>query len=147
MSAENGDIRYVDDEEGVRGCYGLIRQLRPHLDSQDDFLERWRRQREDGYRIMALWAGGGPVALAGFRVLENLVHGRHLYVDDLVTDETIRSAGHGAQMMECLKAEARSLGCAKLLLDTPMANMRAHRFYFRSGLFASSLRFTGVIDV
>jgi GNAT superfamily N-acetyltransferase len=86
------------------------------------------------------------VALAGFRAQENLVHGVHLYVDDLVTDESARGAGHGGLMMDRLESEARALGCTRLLLDTPLANALGHRFYFRQGLLARALRFSIDLD-
>jgi GNAT superfamily N-acetyltransferase len=138
--AANG-IRYVDDPLDAAACYPLMRQLRPHLESEAVFLARWQRQVTQGYRMLALWHDGRPVALAGFRVQENLVHGAHFYVDDLVTDETLRSAGHGKQVMDRLKEEGRRLGCDRLVLDTPLTNVLGHRFYYRNGLLAAALRF------
>ncbi len=44
-------------------------------------------------------------------------------------------------MMACLKAEASRLAVNRLVLDTGLANVRAHRFYYRCGLLAQSLRF------
>lgn len=85
---------------------------------------------------------GRPAALAGFRVQENLVHGRFLYVDDLVTRADRRSAGFGGALLDRLKREATDLGCDKLVLDTPMSNFLGHRFYFRQGLLAKALRFS-----
>ena len=122
-------------------CYELMRQLRPHLTSAEEFIERWRRQAADGYRILALWSDRGPCALAGYRITENLVHGRFLYVDDLVADKEERSRGYGARLLEKLKADGRALGCRKLVLDTGLDNALAHRFYFRQGLLAQALRF------
>jgi GNAT superfamily N-acetyltransferase len=98
------DLRYVGEAE-IGACFELMRQLRPHLTSAAELAERWRRQTADGYRIVALWADRGPRALAGFRVQENLIHGRFLYVDDLVADAGERSRGHGGRLMEHLKAE------------------------------------------
>ena len=63
-------------------------------------------------------------------------------VDDLVCDETERSQGHGARLIERLRAEGRARGCAKLVLDTALDNVRAHRFYYRQGLLALALRFS-----
>ena len=118
-----------------------MRQLRPHLKSQEEFIARWRGQSADGYRLLALWGEGGPVALAGYRVTENLVHGKFLYVDDLISDQSARSRGHGAQLLDKLKEDGRALGCNKLVLDTGLDNFLAHRFYFRQGLLAQALRF------
>ncbi|WP_297927415.1 GNAT family N-acetyltransferase [Metallibacterium sp.] len=133
--------QYVDDEDGARRCYPLMAQLRPHLATEDEFVDRWRRQVADGYRLLALLDGPRVIALAGFRVQENLVYGRFLYVDDLVTDGALRGGGHGEQLMTRLKKEARILGCDRLVLDTPLDNSLGHRFYFRNGLLAASLRF------
>jgi ribosomal protein S18 acetylase RimI-like enzyme len=134
-------IRYVDDEKEAGGCFALMQQLRPHLSGPEEFLARWRHQAADGYRLIALCRNGRPAALAGFRVQENLVHGHYLYVDDLVTDETQRSTGLGARLMQCLLAVGRERGCAKLVLDTPLTNVLGHRFYYRQGLLVSALRF------
>jgi GNAT superfamily N-acetyltransferase len=136
------DVNFRDVSEAEIGaCYELMRQLRPHLKSQEEFIARWRRQSADGYRIVALWGQGGPVALAGYRVTENLVHGKFLYVDDLISDQTGRGRGYGAQLLDKLKMEGRALGCNKLVLDTGLDNYLAHRFYFRQGLLAQALRF------
>jgi len=135
------DLRLVEDEAAVAVCWPLMRQLRPHLASAAELVSRWRRQAASGYRLLALWRDGRPVALAGFRVQDNLVHGVHLYVDDLVTDEAERSGGHGARLMVWLVEEGRAVGCSRLVLDTPLTNVLGHRFYYRNGLLATALRF------
>jgi ribosomal protein S18 acetylase RimI-like enzyme len=136
------EARYLDTEIDVAACYGLMRQLRPHLTSEHEFIERWRRQTTAGYRLLAICLGPTPLALAGYRVQENLVHGRHLYIDDLVTDEALRGSGHGGVLLERLKIEGRALGCDKLVLDSALNNALGHRFYYRQGLLAAALRFT-----
>lgn len=131
----------VTDEAAVRGCHTLMQQLRPQLTSADEWVARWQCQREEGYRLLARYDGAIPVALAGYRVQHNLVHGRFLYVDDLVTDSARRSGGHGAALLDRLKQEAVALGCGKLVLDTPLSNALGQRFYFRQGMLSSALRF------
>lgn len=142
----HAELRAVDEEEDVRRCFPLIAQLRPHLASEAEFVERWRRQTASGYRLVAIFENRQPVALAGFRVQENLVHGRFLYVDDLVTDSTRRSGGYGDRLMQHMWQQARELDCSKLVLDTPLSNALGHRFYFRCGLLATALRFTTAIQ-
>ena len=139
-------FRLVEDGETVLRLYPLIVQLRPLLASPEDWLSRWRRQAEEGYRLISLYEGQEAIGLAGFRVQENLVHGRFLYVDDLVTDTKVRGQGHGERLMQHLFHHAASLGCTKLLLDTPMANLPAQRFYHRCGLLATALRFSRSLE-
>ena len=145
MTVERGaalppDLRYVGETE-IGDCFTLMRQLRPRLASEAEFVAQWRRQAADGYRILALWTDAMPAALAGFRLQENFVHGRFLYVDDLVSEENQRGRGHGARLLDQLEAEGRALGCAKLVLDSGLGNALAHRFYYRQGLLATALRF------
>jgi ribosomal protein S18 acetylase RimI-like enzyme len=143
MSAEPSpslDLRAVGEGE-IAACFPLLRQLRPQLGSVDAFATRWRRQSADGYRLLALWRGAIPLALAGYRFQETLVHGRFVYVDDLVTDAAARGEGLGGRLLAALKAEAKANDCARLVLDTALDNVRAHRFYYRQGLLAGALRF------
>ena len=140
MTAEP-EIRTVGADD-IAACFPLMRQLRPHLGSADELTERWRRQGATaGYRLIALWSAEGPLALAGYRIMESLIHGRFLYVDDLVAAAEERGRGHGARLMDRLKAEATAAGCAKLVLDTGLDNVLGHRFYYRQGLLAMALRF------
>ncbi len=148
MTSDTLSFRIVGEAD-IGACYGLMRQLRPHLASADEFIARWRRQSADGYRVLALWSEApdpGPRALAGYRITENLVHGKFLYVDDLIADQNERGRGYGARLLAKLKDEGRALGCKKLVLDTGLDNYLAHRFYFRQGLLAQALRFNIPLD-
>lgn len=136
----------IEDEAALRRCYPLMAELRPHLGSADALCAAWRRQQAEGYRLTALCQATHIVTLAGYRVQHNLVHGRFLYVDDLVTTASHRQHRYGAGMLDWLKEEARRLDCAKLLLDTPLHNALGQRFYFRHGLLARALRFSLELD-
>lgn len=135
------DMRYMDGMTEAAACYPLMHQLRPHLASETEFIERWRRQVTAGYRMLAIWNEVEPLSLAGFRIQDNLMHGRHLYLDDLVTSEKERSHGHGQRLLARLVTEGRALRCSKLVLDTPLANVLGHRFYYRNGMLATAMRF------
>lgn len=134
-------IRHADTAAEILRCHPLMRQLRPRLESAEGFLEIYLRQAAAGYRLLVCWSGETPVALAGYRISENLFHGQHIYIDDLVSDSEARSHGHGGALLGYLKSEARALGCAHLVLDTGINNLAAQRFYQKSGLAAEGLHF------
>jgi GNAT superfamily N-acetyltransferase len=123
-----------------------MRLLRPHLADAGELAARVRRQRDGGYRLLAAWTGGTVLALAGYRVQENLIHGRFLYVDDLVTATEARGTGIGARLLAAVAEEARRAGCVRLVLDTGLDNVLAHRFYYRQGMLARALRFSRALD-
>jgi GNAT superfamily N-acetyltransferase len=135
-------LRHAETDEEITACFPVMVQLRPHLADPAELVARVRRQQTAGYRILAAWRDGVPVGLAGYRVEENLIHGRFLYVDDLVTTEAGRRQRIGARLLDAVAAEGSKLGCGRLVLDTALDNVLAHRFYYRQGLLARALRFS-----
>jgi GNAT superfamily N-acetyltransferase len=99
------------------------------------------RQAESGYQLLAAWLGDKVMGLAGYRIQENLLYGRFVYVDDLVVHHKARSQRLGERLLDAVRDEARPVGCTHLLLDTGLANALAQRFYFRQGLLATGLHF------
>jgi GNAT superfamily N-acetyltransferase len=135
-------LRHAEGDADIAACFPVMVQLRPHLAGPEELVVRVARQREVGYRILAAWRKGAPIGLAGYRIEENLIHGRFVYVDDLVTAEGERRQRLGALLLDTVATEGRRLGCGRLVLDTALDNVLAHRFYYRQGLLARALRFS-----
>ena len=106
-------VRIVDSDEEILSCFPVMRQLRPRYEA-DGFVAQVRRQQAQGYRLALLTDDEAVVAVAGYRIGENLAWGKYLYVDDLVTDNARRSSGYGAELMEWLRSVAREAGCDEL---------------------------------
>jgi ribosomal protein S18 acetylase RimI-like enzyme len=139
-------LRHAETDREVAACFRVMALLRPHLSTAEELVTRIARQRAAGYRILAAWRDDLPLALAGYRVEENVIHGRFIYVDDLVTAESERGSGLGARLLAAVAAEGQREGCTRLVLDTALDNVLAHRFYYRQGLLARALRFSRAID-
>ncbi|WP_035992817.1 GNAT family N-acetyltransferase [Paraburkholderia caribensis] len=135
-------LRHAETDADVMACFDVMHQLRPQLNSREEFLARVTLQRAQGYRLLGVWEDGKAVALAGYRRIDNLIHGRFIYVDDLITDEAGRGRGHGERLLAELGTLGRADDCQRLVLDTALANALAQRFYFRCGLLARGLHFT-----
>jgi ribosomal protein S18 acetylase RimI-like enzyme len=146
MTATDPRIAPAESEAEIAACFPVMRELRPHLTDPAGFVAQVRRQAADGYRLLAIWSDGRVVACAGYRVSENTVRGRNLYVDDLVTASAARSSGHGDRLFDALVAAARAQGCRALVLDSGVQNGAAHRFYFRKRMTVSALHFTLPLD-
>jgi len=134
-------LRPIHDDRDCLASFPVMRELRPHLADAASFIARIRRQQAQGYHLLAAWRGDEVMALAGWRVQENLLYGRFLYIDDLVTAAAARGHGLGARLIDALREEARRQDCAQLVLDTALANALGQRFYFRQGLLAQGLHF------
>ncbi len=135
------EVKEMVSEEEVDAAFEVMRQLRTHLE-HGEYVKRIRRMREGGYRLAAVIDGDRVRCVAGFRVQEFLYTGRHLYVDDLITDGESRSSRHGKTMLGWLAEEAKRNGCGQLHLDSGVQRREAHRFYFREGMGISSFHFS-----
>lgn len=134
-------------EEQTEQAYPAMKELRPHLADAADFVERVRRQRAEGYRLVGSFGSDGSVvAVAGFRCGENLVSGRYLYVDDLVALPAARRQGHAGALLRWLDEEARRLGCAEIHLDSGTHRHDAHRRYLTSGYIIPALHFAKAVS-
>ncbi|HEM7851011.1 TPA: N-acetyltransferase family protein [Burkholderia multivorans] len=134
-------LNHLDSEQDYEAAFSVTRELRPHLTDAAAFAAQVRRQAAHGYRLLAVWQDGQVAALAGYRVQENLLYGRFLYVDDLVTTAGARQHGLGAMLIGALRDEGRRQQCANFVLDTGLGNARAQRFYFRQGLLSFGMHF------
>src|SRR5690606_37166290 len=128
-------------ENQILAAFTVVQQLRPHLTDAQDMLERVQRMQQNGYRMLAIWDNTDVIALAGYRMQENLIYGPFLYVDDLVTLDTARGQRCGARLLHALQTIGIDAGCARLVLDTGLANSLAQRFYFRQGLLSTGMHF------
>jgi GNAT superfamily N-acetyltransferase len=127
------NIHIATTDTEIAACYPVMKELRPHLD-EEEFVSRVRSLENTGYRLAFVQHPDGVVAVAGFRVGENLAWGRFLYVDDLVTLPSHRSKGIGTHFLMWLREYAIKEGCRQLHLDSGAQRKDAHRFYEREGM-------------
>jgi GNAT superfamily N-acetyltransferase len=130
----------VTSDAQVAACHPVMAQLRPHIPSEG-FVARVRQLETGGYRMACVIDDGEVRAVAGYRILDQLVRGRVLYVDDLVTDEQRRSRGHGDRLLTWLYDKARASGCSFIELDSGTQRVEAHRFYARHRMIISAFHF------
>ncbi len=130
----------------IAGCYPPMRELRPHI-AAVDFVSRVRSQERAGYRLAFVREAPEVVAVAGFRIGENLAWGRFLYVDDLVTLPERRSGGYGALLLAWLRDYATRAGCSELHLDSGLEREAAHRFYEREGMTKAAYHLVASVEL
>jgi GNAT superfamily N-acetyltransferase len=127
------EIHTAKSEADVRRCWLALHELRPHLQSEDEFVERWRKRVEAGYPIAYVQDGDKVLAAAGYRFLNTMAWGHILYIDDLVALHTSQRRGLGALLLRHLQNEARERGCAGVHPDTGYQRHLAHQAYLRNG--------------
>jgi len=115
------------------------RELRPGLPK--GYAAKMARVFADGGRMSVATLEEQVVGVAVFRVFEDTVGEKRMYIDDLVTTERERSRGVGRLLLSHLESVARAAGCRIVTLDSGTQRHRAHRFYFREGYAAVAFHF------
>ncbi|WP_041462389.1 GNAT family N-acetyltransferase [Chroococcidiopsis thermalis] len=133
-------IKFATSNLDISRCFPVMVQLRSHL-TEAEFVNRVQRQQQAGYFLVYVEKNNSIKAVAGCRLMETLIDGQLLYIDDLITDTSERSQGYGSALIDWLIEYAKSQGCVSLQLDSGVQRAAAHRFYFRKGLTISSFRF------
>ncbi len=105
------NIVHITDDAGrvvehgwLKRAEGVHRQLRTALPA--DYEGKMKRVFAGGARMCVATEGGAVRGVAVYRISENTFEGLHLYVDDLVTDEKLRSKGVGRALLEHLQGLA-----------------------------------------
>ncbi|WP_338477202.1 GNAT family N-acetyltransferase [Pseudomonas khavaziana] len=139
---EHVEFQLMETVADCMASFDIMRQLRPHLTDAHAFAGQVQRQRESGYYLLAAREHGRVIGLAGYRLTENTLYGRFIYVDDLVVDAPLQRRRLGEQLLERVRQAARALGYRYLVLDTGMHMALAQRFYFRQGLLPRGMHFS-----
>jgi GNAT superfamily N-acetyltransferase len=127
-------IHELSTDEEILTAFPLMKALRERI-AGATFLEEIRRQQRTGYRLFAGFDEDTIVVLAGIRRSHTLARGDHVFVDDLVSDDS--GAGYGRAMMQWIAQQAASEGVPRIHLD---ARATAKGFYEKLGFtFHSSI--------
>ncbi|MBN8429360.1 GNAT family N-acetyltransferase [Microbulbifer salipaludis] len=135
------NIQLLESDEELDKVARVLLQLRPKYDL-DSLKTQIKLQRESGYNLAYVTCGHSVLSVAGFVVGQKLAWGKHVYVDDLVTDERHRSSGAGALLVDWIKQYAKEIGCSQVHLDSGVQRFQAHRFYLREKFNIESHHFS-----
>ena len=122
-------IRELRSDAEITAAFPLMSSLRDRI-VDGTFLAEVRRQQIEGYELVGAFADDRLVALAGVRRSHTLARGEHLFVDDLVTDESHRGKGYGRALLRWLAERARAEGIGQIHLDS---RFTAKGFYEHEG--------------
>ncbi len=126
------EILEIKTAKKLEQCFPILRELRTDLSFQDFTRLYEEAKRRDDYKLVGVYDTDRCVAVMGYRILFDFVHGKHLYIDDLVVTATQRSGGLGAKLLTFAEKEAQELGCQGLRLCTGIHAKDPQRFYERN---------------
>jgi GNAT superfamily N-acetyltransferase len=133
MESTTTEIKLATESEQIRSCYAIMQQLRPHLVSEQAFVDQVHRQIKEGYHLAYLQEDAKVKVVGGFRFLEFLAWGKVVYIDDLVSDAATRRNGLATKLLQWIIAEAKKAKCDQVHLDSGPQRHDAHRLYLNHG--------------
>lgn len=135
------NVHLVESETELPRIAEVLIQLRPQYDFEG-LIQQIKKQQASGYQIAYVESDGNVLCVAGFVIAEKLAWGKHVYIDDLVTNEYHRSTGVGQLMIDWFKAYCKAQGCDMLHLDSGVQRFAAHRFYLANRFIIGSHHFS-----
>ncbi|NMP16321.1 GNAT family N-acetyltransferase [Thalassotalea sp. Y01] len=134
-------VHLLKSDDELAAVADVLLQLRPQY-TQASIIAQIQKQRLSGYQIAYVLANQQVLCVAGFVVGEKLAWGKHVYIDDLVTNEQQRSTGVGKFIIDWFKAYCIEHNCQQLHLDSGIQKFPAHRFYLRNRFNIASHHFS-----
>ncbi len=122
-------VKELRSQQEILKAFPIMNQLRTHLD-EDTYLDLvLDAQKNDNYKMFALYDEGEIVALTGFKPMITLYYGRFVWVCDLVTDTNKRSKGYGEKLLTFVHEWAKEHSYESVALSSGLQRTDAHRFY------------------
>lgn len=135
------EVKLANSETDFQSIAVVMQQLRTQF-PVGYIKKQMIEQMQNGYQIAYIEKEGEVLCIAGFVFGQKLAWGKHIYVDDLVTNENIRSESAGSAMVKWLKTYAKQNGCQQLHLDAGVQRYMTHKFYLREGFIIASHHFS-----
>ncbi len=134
-------VQLANTPEQINACWDAIFALRPHLVASE-FLALIQTMQTQGYHLAYIAENDKVVAAIGYRYLQFLFNGKHIYIDDLSTLPDYRGKGYATALLNFVKAQAKARGLDKVTLDSGHHRHTAHRLYLNQGFIIGSHHFT-----
>lgn len=141
MNKETTYVKELLNKEELLKGFPVMKQLRTHL-VEETYLNLIEDMKKEGYKIFALYVDEEVVSVAGVIKLTNLYYGKHVWINDLVTDVNQRSKKYGQTLLSFINKWAKENGCDVVALSSGLQRVEAHKFYeFKMGFDKTSYVF------
>lgn len=131
----------IATEEEIKYCYEMMHQIREDL-TERDFLSAISEQLKNGYKIVYVIQDEEIICIAGFTIGDKLSWGKHLLIEDFVTNKSIKSIEAAEALLNFIKIYAKQQKCNSIHLDSSIQKEEAHKFYLSQKMKIDSYHFS-----
>lgn len=134
------EIKIATDEE-IKYCYKIMHQNKTEL-SEVDFINSISHQIKNGYKVLYVLDNKEIICVTGFLISQKLAGGKHLYIDDFVTNKSVKSSDAAKALLDFIKIYAKQQNCNSIHLDSSVERTEAHKFYLKENLKIDTYHFS-----
>jgi GNAT superfamily N-acetyltransferase len=138
------EIKIANTDQDILKCWDVLFELRPHL-NKNNFTTIVKEMITEGYTLAFIEEEGKAAAAVGFRYLQFLYNGKHIYVDDLSTLPVHRGKGYAGKLLDYVTDKAKEEGYKVVTLDSGYQRFDAHRLYLNKGFTLNCHHFSKTI--
>jgi hypothetical protein len=131
----------IATEEEIKYCYKIMHQIREDL-NEVDFLSMISKQLKDGYKVVYVTHDKEVICVAGFTICHKLAWGKHLFIEDFITDKSVKSIDAAKALLDFVKIYAKQQKCTSIHLDSSIERKEAHKFYLKEDMKIDSYHFS-----
>ncbi len=131
----------IATEEEIKYCYEMMHQIREDL-TERDFLSAISEQLKNGYKIVYVIQDEEIICIAGFTIGDKLSWGKYLFIEDFVTNKSIKSIEAAKALLDFIKIYAKQQKCNSIHLDSSIQKEEAHKFYLSQKMKIDSYHFS-----
>lgn len=131
----------IATEEEIKYCYKMMHQIREDL-SEKDFIDTISLQIKNGYKVAYVLEDKNVICVSGFTIGYKLAWGKHLYIDDFVTNKSVKSSDAAMALLDFIKIYAKQQNCTSIHLDSSVQRHEAHKFYLNQDMKIDSHHFS-----
>ena len=131
----------IATENEIKYCYKMMHQVREDL-SEKALHKLISDQIKNGYQLAYVLDNDQVICVAGFTIGQKLSIGKHLNIDDFVTDKSVKSTDAGKALLDFIKIYAKQQECKSIHLDSLVERHNAHKFYLNEDMQIVSHHFS-----
>jgi GNAT superfamily N-acetyltransferase len=135
-------IKTAETDNEIIKCYAVMAELRPHFQSENEFLIQVKRQMDQSNFQLVYLEENDVKAVGGVRIAEWLSGGKYLEIEDLVATENERSKGFGGELFGWIVDYAKRKNCDQIKLVSHVKRFAAHKFYLNKGMIIEAHYFS-----
>jgi len=134
-------IKIAKTGEDISKAWEAISLLRPHL-QKEQYPLQMQEMFTSGYQLAYIEEDNKAVSVIGYRHLQFLFNGRHIYIDDLSTLEAYRGKGYASKLLGHVLQLAKDKNYEVVTLVSGCNRYDAHRLYMNKRFVIQGYHFS-----